>query len=111
MTVIVKQLIPARSLANAQTTEYTAVNCVALIDKATLTNESNANILVSVHIVVAGASADASNRIIKDRAIAPGESYTCPELVGHSVSNGGFISAIAGTDGAITVLVSGREIT
>lgn len=111
MTVTVKQLIPARTMQNALTTEYTAVNCVALIDKATLTNEAAANALVSVHIVIAGGTADASNRIIKDRAIAPGEAYTCPELVGHSVSNGGFISMIAGAAGAITVLVSGREIT
>lgn len=111
MTVTVKQLVPARTLSVAQTTEYTAVNCVAIIDKATLTNESNANVLVSVHIVVAGAVPDASNRIIKDRAIAQGEAYTCPELVGHSVSNGGFISTIAGTAAAITMLVSGREIT
>ena len=59
MTVTVKQLVPARTLSVAQTTEYTAVNCVAIIDKATLTNESNANVLVSVHIVVAGAVPDA----------------------------------------------------
>lgn len=111
MTVTVKQLIPARTIQNAQTTQYTAVNCQALIDKATLTNETTSNVLVSVHIVVAGGTADNSNRIINNRAIAAGEAYTCPELVGHAVSNGGFISTIAGTAAAITMMVSGREIT
>lgn len=111
MAVTVKQLIPARTLENALTTQYTATNCQAVIDKATLTNESAANVVVSLHICASGASPLPSNRIVNSRAIAPGESYTCPELVGHVVSNGGFISGVSGTASTITIMMSGREIT
>lgn len=111
MTVTVKALIPAKQAENTQTTQYTATNCKAIIDKFTATNTTAANVTISVNIVTSGGSAGASNLIVDTRAIAPDETYTFPELVGQVLDSGGFISTIAGTASALTIRASGREIT
>jgi hypothetical protein len=110
MSVTTKVLVPAKEMETVQTTQYTATNATAIIDKATVTNTTAGNLTFSVNLVTSGGSAGASNLIIDDRAIAPGETYTCPELVGQVLANGGFISTIASAAG-LTLRVSGREIT
>lgn len=111
MTVTVKALIPAKQAENTQTTQYTATNCKAIIDKFTATNTTAANVTISVNLVTSGGSPGASNLIVDTRAIAPDETYTFPELVGQVLDSGGFISTIAGTASALTIRASGREIT
>lgn len=111
MTVTVKNLIPAKQAENAQTTQYTAVNCKARIDKFTATNTTASNVTLTVNVVASGDSASASNAVLSARAIAPGETYTCPELVGQVLESGGFISTLAGTASALTIRASGVEIT
>jgi P pilus assembly chaperone PapD len=111
MTVTVKALIPAKQAENTQTTQYTAVNCKAIIDKFTATNTTAANVTISVNLVTSGGSAGTTNLIVDTRAIAPDETYTFPELVGQVLDSGGFISTIAGTATALTIRASGREIT
>lgn len=111
MTVTVKALIPAKQAENTQTTQYTATNCKAIIDKFTATNTTAANVTISVNLVTSGGSAAATNLIVDARAIAPDETYTFPELVGQVLDSGGFISTIAGTASALTIRASGREIT
>ncbi len=112
MTVTVKPLVPAKYAENAQTTQYTApTGTRAIIDKATVTNGTASVATFGANLVPAAGSAGASNLVIDDRAIAPGEAYTCPELVGHILEPGGFISTIAGTASALVLRVSGREIT
>jgi len=49
--------------------------------------------------------------VIDDRTVVPGETYLCPELVGQALESGGFISTIASAATALTLRVSGREIT
>jgi acetyl-CoA carboxylase carboxyltransferase component len=111
MSVLVKALIPAKQAENAQTTQYTAVNCKTIIDKFTATNTSAVNVTFSVNIVTSGGSAGASNLIVDSRAIAPDETYTFPELVGQVLEPSGFISTIASAATALTIRASGREIT
>jgi hypothetical protein len=111
MTVSIKVLIPAKQAENAQTTQYTATNCKALIDKFTATNTSAANVTISVNLVTAAGSAATSNLIVDARSIAPDETYTFPELVGQALESGGFISTIAGAATSLTIRASGREIT
>jgi hypothetical protein len=43
--------------------------------------------------------------------VVPGETYLCPELVGQELDAGAFISTIASNATALTLRVSGREIT
>lgn len=110
MTVTAKVLIAAKLLENSQTVQYTVSGARAVIDKATVTNTSGNNVTLSVNLVTAAASEAASNLVIDDKVIFPGETYLCPELVGHVIDPGGYISAIAGASGALSMRVSGREI-
>lgn len=111
MTVTVKTLIPPKQMESTQTSQYTATSVKAIIDKATVTNTDTVNRTFSVNIVQSGGSATNANLIIDDRAVVPGETYLCPELVGHELDPGAFISTIASAATALTLRVSGREIT
>ncbi len=111
MSVVVKNIIPRKQAEAVQLQQYTAENCKAIIDKFTVTNTSAVNVLFSCNLVAAGGSAGDSNLVVKSRAIAPGETYTCPELVGQVLESGGFISTLAGATASLTISASGREIT
>ena len=111
MTVTIKVLIPAKQAENAQTTQYTATNVKAIIDKFTVTNTSANNVTFSCNLVTVAGTAGASNLIIDTRTIVPDETYTCPELVGQALDVGGFISTIAGAATSLTIRASGREIS
>lgn len=111
MTVIVKVLIPAKQAENAQTTQYTASNVRAIIDKFTVTNTSANNVTFSCNLVTVAGSAGASNLIVDARSLVPDETYTCPELVGQALEAGGFISTLASAATSLTIRASGREIT
>ncbi len=111
MTVSIKVLIPAKQAENSQTTQYTANNCKAIIDKFTVTNTSANNVTISVNLVTSNGTPGDDNLILDTRAIAPDETYTCPELVGQALESGGFISTIASAATSLTIRASGREIT
>lgn len=111
MTVTVRVLIPAKQAENSQTTQYTASNVRAVIDKFTATNTTTSNVTLSVNLVTSGGSASSSNLIVDARTIAPDETYTFPELVGQVLEAGGFISTIASAATSLTIRASGREIT
>lgn len=111
MTVTVKNIIPRKQAELAQTGQYTAVNCKCIIDKFTATNTSAANTALSVNLVASGGSANDSNLVVKAKILAPGETYTFPELVGQTLEPGDFISTLAGAATALTISASGREIT
>ena len=111
MTVTVKVLVPPLQMQNVQTTQYTATNAKAIIDKATVTNTDTVNRTFSVNLVQSGGVAGNANLIIDDKTVVPGETYLCPELVGQELDAGAFISTIASAAAALTLRVSGREIT
>ena len=111
MTVTVTVLVPPKQMEAVQTTQYTATNVRAIIDKATITNTDTVARTFSVNIVTSGGSAGVSNLVIDTRTVQPDETYLCPELVGHVLAPGGFISTIASNATSLTLRVSGREIT
>jgi hypothetical protein len=111
MAVNVKVLIPAKIAENTQVTQYTAQNVSAIIDKFTATNYSAAAATLSVNLVTQFDSSGNQNLIIKAKTLLPSETYTFPELVGHVLQPGGFISTIAGTASAINIRSSGREVS
>ncbi len=111
MSVIVKNIIPRKQVEIAATTQYTAVNCKTIIDKFTATNTSLANVSIGVNLVVAEGVPGDSNLVTKSRIVAPGETYTFPELVGQVLESGGFISTSASAASSLTISASGREIT
>lgn len=111
MTVTVKVLVPPKQMEATQTTQYTATNAKAIIDKATVTNTDTVNRTFSVNLVTSGGSAGNANLVIDDRTVVPGETYLCQELVGQALESDSFISTIASNATALTLRVSGREIT
>ena len=111
MAVNVKVLIPAKIAENTQTTQYTAQNVSAIIDKFTATNYSTSAATLSVNLVTQFDSSGNQNLIIKQKTLLPSETYTFPELVGHVLQPGGFISTLAGTASAINIRSSGREVS
>ena len=111
MTVSVKVIVPAKTVENSKTTQYTATGVTAIIDKFTATNISGSAATISVNLVTTAGSAGNTNLITKTKTLQPSEVYTFPELVGQVLSAGDFISTIAGTASAINMRVSGREVT
>ncbi len=111
MAVNVKVLIPAKIAENTQTTQYTAQNVSAIIDKFTATNYSASAATISVNLVTQFDSSGNQNLIIKQKTLLPSETYTFPELVGHVLQAGGFISTLASAASAINIRSSGREVS
>jgi len=111
MAVNVKVLIPAKIAENTQVTQYTATNVSAIIDKFTATNYSASAATISVNLVTQFDSSGNQNLIIKNKTLLPSETYTFPELVGHVLQPGGFISTIASAASAINIRSSGREVS
>lgn len=111
MTVTVKVLIPSKIAENTQSTQYTATNVTAIIDKFTATNYSTSAASISVNLVTAADTAGTQNLIVKTKTLQPNETYTFPEIVGHALAPNGFISTLASASLSINIRASGREIT
>jgi hypothetical protein len=112
MTVIAKPLFEALQAANAETTQYTApVGTRTIIDKFTGTNTTAGAVTLTVKLIASGGAAGAGNTIVSAKSLAAGECYTFPEIVGHVLAPGDFISTLAGAAASITVRASGREVT
>lgn len=112
MTVTAKALFEALQAPNAETTQYTApAGTRAIIDKLTGTNTTGTAANITMRIVASGGAAGAANTIVSSKTIQPGETYTFPEMVGHVLNPGDFISTLAGTAAAITIRASGREVS
>lgn len=111
MSVTAKTLVDALQISNAATNQYQAPAGIrTIIDKFTGTNTTAAAATLTVNLVKSGGAAGANNTILSAKTIAPGECYTCPEVVGHVLGPGDFISTSSGTAAAITVRASGREV-
>jgi acetyl-CoA carboxylase carboxyltransferase component len=115
MAITVENIIPRAQLTNASATYYTSGSTSTpfktIIDKFTLTNTSAAVVTVSVQLVIVGGSAGASNTVLNNKTLQINETYTCPELVGQVLEAGGFITAIASANTAVTISASGRQIS
>lgn len=112
MAVTAKTLFQPLQAQNAETTQYTApAGTRTIIDKFTGTNTTGSPATLTVKLVASGGGAGAANTIVSAKTLAAGEAYTFPEIVGHVLSPGDFVSTLAGTAAAITIRASGREIT
>lgn len=111
MTVTAKPLIDPKQAETAQTTQYTTPTSIrTIIDKFTGTNTTGAAQTITVNLVKLAGAASASNTITSAQSIAAGAVYTFPELVGHVLNPGDFISTLTSAV-AITIRASGREVT
>lgn len=111
MSVTVKVLIPAKTAETGNTTQYTATGVNAIIDKFTATNYDTVARTLSVNLVTSGGTAGNDNLAVKAKTLQAGETYTFPEIVGHILAPGGFISTNASAGSAISIRASGREVS
>jgi hypothetical protein len=111
MAVNLKVLIPAKIAEASQTTQYTATNVSAIIDKFTATNYDTTARTISVNLVTGFDNPGNQNLIVKTKTLLPSETYTFPELVGHILAPGGYISTLASAATAINIRASGREVS
>jgi len=111
MATTISNIIPAKTAEATQTTQYTSTGVQTIIDKFTATNYSASAATISVNLVTAAGSAGNDNLIVKTKTLQPSETYTFPELVGHVLPLGGFISTIADTASAINIRASGRLVS
>ena len=99
MTVGQKNIVPGVVLGATVATYHTApASTRERICNATLTNDTAAVITCTVHVVSSGGSAGTLNKKISAYPLAPGETYTCPELIGRVLEPGDSIQALG--DGA-----------
>jgi hypothetical protein len=112
VSVTSKSLFNPLQISNAETTQYTAPTGVrTILDKFTATNTTAGAVAITVKLVQSGGAAGVANTIISAKSLAAGECYTCPEIVGHTLNPGDFLSTLAGAAASITVRASGREVT
>lgn len=110
MAVTVKTLIPSKIAEAAQTTQYVSTGVATIIDKFTATNYDTAARTVSVNLVTALDTPGNNNLVVKTKTLLPSETYTFPEIVGHVLEAGGYISTVASTGTAINIRASGRQV-
>lgn len=95
MTVGQKNIVPGVVLGAAAATYHTApASTRERICNATLTNDTGSVITCTVHIVTSGGTAGTLNKKISAYPLAPGETYTCPELLGRVLEPGDTIQAL-----------------
>jgi len=111
MAVTPKAIIQSQQLTASNVTYYTATNVRTHIDKMTLTNTTADAVTVTIDLVDSGGTAGVAERVISARSIAAGETYTCPEVVGHILNAGDSIQGLASAATSITIRASGREVS
>ena len=112
MAITTVNLIPSKYAESSQTTQYTATDVVSIIDKFTVTNiTSGTNATITVNLVVLAATASDSNIVLDSQTVGYGDTYKCPELVGHVLQPGSFISTICSNSSTLVIRCSGREIS
>lgn len=110
MTTTVAALIGTKAVETVETTQYTSTNGKTIIDKFDVCNTTGGAVVFTARIVPSGSTAGATNALLPSKSIAAGETYRCPEIVGHTLEPGDFISTLAGAAG-LTVRASGRKVT
>jgi hypothetical protein len=112
MTVTAKPLFEGVFAAAADSTQYTTPNGVrTIIDKLTACNNDAVARTITINLVASGGAVGGANQIAKTKSLAAGETYTFPEVVGHVLAAGDFISTNASAAGVVAVRASGREVT
>ena len=104
-------LIQPKYAENVETTQYTSDLVQTAIDKFTGTNVTGSPATITVHLVPLAGTAGNSNAIVFTKTIPAGKTYIFPEIVGHNLEVGGFISTIASAASAIVIMASGRKIS
>lgn len=105
-----KRLVDGTALGVAAAALYTTpAGTLTTIGAMTLTNTTAAVVSATVHLVPAGGSPVASNAVLWQRNLAPGESRVVGEAIAQTLMAGGTIQALASVAASITLVASGYE--
>lgn len=110
MAVNVARLIGPKQLENALTTQYTAPgsgNVQVRVDKASFTNTTGGAQTIDLYLTASGGGAAAADQVTKSKTILPGQTWNCPDIVGHVLSSGDFLSTNCSAAASITAVVDG----
>jgi hypothetical protein len=112
MSVLVGVLIAGVVAPGAAAVQYTSdINGVrTIIDKITGMNTTAGALTATVWLLPTGVGAVADAYKIATVAIAPGATYTFPEVAGHVLNPGGAIWTM-GSGAGIQIRSSGRMVT
>lgn len=110
MSVTPKVLVAPVLLVVGTTDRYTAP-VATIIDKATVTNTDTVNRNFTVYLVSSGTGVSTTNILVDAVNVVPGETYLCPELVGQILNPGDKITTEASAANALSMRVSGRQVT
>jgi hypothetical protein len=113
MAVTPKVVVDPYQVAAAEASIYISPSAGkgTIIDKCSATNTTGVAATITIRLVKTATVFGVSNTVLFAKSIAANETYTCPEVVGHVLNPGDFISVVAGTAAAITLRISGRELT
>lgn len=109
MAVSARCLLEAKHAESAQTTQVTATTRT-IIDKFTAYNGTAGAVTFSVAVVESG-GAYGTSKVLVSKSMIAGETYTFPELVGHVLEAGDFISTLASAATSVVIRASGRQIS
>lgn len=102
-------LVDGSTLTTSTATYFTSTNLRTRVDKATVCNDTGGAQTFTLYRVPLGGAASGANKLVSARSVGPGETYLCPELVGHWLPPGYTIQASASVDSALNIMVSGIE--
>lgn len=111
MTVTSIVLIPSKDVETIQTTQFTASGVRVIVDKMTACNHTTNPVTIDLNIVTGGKATSNENKITFNRKLLAGETYTFPEVVGHVLQSGDFISTECSNGNSVSIRASGRQIT
>lgn len=106
MSVLTSCLFETAFVPNAETTVYTGGRTI--IDKMTSYGVLAGD--VTIKLVQSGGTAGTAHTLAK-KTFNVGESYTWPEIVGHTLEPGDFISVLASVASAATLRIGGRKVS
>jgi hypothetical protein len=112
MAITPRSLVDGTNLTDSAATFYTApASTRAIIKKATFCNDHSSTVTVTINLVPSGGSAAYGNQITKTKALAAGETWSCPDVENHVLEAAGFISMVASVTAKVGVRISGYEVT
>jgi hypothetical protein len=114
MAETVKVLFGPAQIPNVQTPLYIApAGTRAVIEKCTGVNSGTSVAVVTVNLVPSGGSVSNANAVtyLKGIGPSPAPAYQFSELIGQVLNSGDSISAISSIGAAVSIRISGREIT
>jgi hypothetical protein len=111
----IKRLWDSLELATTSpgTPLITATKVYIMFTRVTVTNNDSSARTFSAYIVRSGqaASLDDAEYVIKDRSVAPGETFACQDdLEGHVLNPGDSLYMVASAANALTAHGSGIEV-